>query len=948
MKIMSWNVNGLAACKRKGFLRVLAHSRADIFCCQEIKSRCPLSTPGYFQFWNPAQRPGYSGTLTLARREPLSVRYGMGVREFDVEGRLIALEYDGFYVLNVYVPNSQSGLARLDYRTAWDTALRSFLQQLDKPAILCGDFNVARNFIDVYPENLRNDPEAPGFQSQERDGMEQLLSLGLTDVFRAWYPQTEGVYTWWSMRLNKRLENRGWRLDYFLVSDALLPSVRGITHHTDILGSDHCPISLMLQPAAPRKELSDGDMAAMWRGLDWTRLEDQLLEQQQSLARVAFAGHWDHVSLLQKELVRSIAAKALAVRHIVQTDSEPGVDHVRWTTDAEKMRAALSLTSKGYRAKPYRRILLLDNGKERRINVPTAYDKAMQALYAFSLDPVAESTADKKSFAFRKGRSALDAHACLCRALEDADAPSWVVCADVRACYDTLSQDWLLEHIPMDRKVLREFLKAGAVFGGELFPTDVGISQGTTLSPIIGNMALDGLQKHLYEQLYPDGRIDYAAGDMVRFADDIVITAHSREQAEHILTILEGFLAVRGLKLNWNKTYISNTRLGFEFLSRWYQMQVDMLTARPSERAIQKFESGLEVFILKHRGSQRSLIEQLNRKLSGWASYHRVTDAYDAFRRIDSSVQALLIRKMRQLHPKRKWKTIQDTYWIKDQQGRHIFALRDNKALQVVRLADLEITEHRPLRLSFHPYLDQDYYLWLQNRRDIQKVSGSKRRGIWRRQAGRCYYCGRPMLLDQEIDLVEIMHGRGKTISNVAYIHRRCAYDVFSEESFGPGAAFDFFATLEGVTEPTRGLEDPYWDLREFFRLCRKPSVTLTLQEIERIIGFELDWESRFYPAFWFDEAPALDGDQWAKEFPFHAAHPSRQVCEYVISEAWRSQGYRIQHLDLAHGRIVFHREVYGTVGLTIPPALLRERIPENAAHEATTFFAYLIKKYGL
>lgn len=265
MKIMSWNVNGLAACKRKGFLRVLAHSRADIFCCQEIKSRCPLSTPGYFQFWNPAQRPGYSGTLTLARREPLSVRYGMGVREFDVEGRLIALEYDGFYVLNVYVPNSQSGLARLDYRTAWDTALRSFLQQLDKPAILCGDFNVARNAIDVYPENLRNDPEAPGFQSQERDGMEQLLSLGLTDVFRAWYPQTEVVYTWWSMRLNKRLENRGWRLDYFLVSDALLPSVRGITHHTDILGSDHCPISLTLQPAAPRKELSDGDMAAMWR-----------------------------------------------------------------------------------------------------------------------------------------------------------------------------------------------------------------------------------------------------------------------------------------------------------------------------------------------------------------------------------------------------------------------------------------------------------------------------------------------------------------------------------------------------------------------------------------------------------------------------------------------------------------------------------------------------------
>lgn len=207
MKIVSWNVNGLAACKRKGFLRVLARSCADIFCCQEIKTRCPLSTPGYLQFWNPASRPGYSGTLTLARKAPISVRYGMGIDHFDEEGRLILLEYEEFYVVNVYVPNSQSGLARLEYRTAWDAALREFLRSLDKPVILCGDFNVARGYIDIYPENLRNEVEPPGFQSQEREGMDQLLGLGLIDVFRTWYPQVEGAYTWWSMRLKKRLEN---------------------------------------------------------------------------------------------------------------------------------------------------------------------------------------------------------------------------------------------------------------------------------------------------------------------------------------------------------------------------------------------------------------------------------------------------------------------------------------------------------------------------------------------------------------------------------------------------------------------------------------------------------------------------------------------------------------------------------------------------------------------
>ncbi len=222
---------------------------------------------------------------------------------------------------------------------------------------------------------------------------------------------------------------------------------------------------------------------------------------------------------------------------------------------------------------------------------------------------------------------------------------------------------------------------------------------------------------------------------------------------------------------------------------------------------------------------------------------------------------------MRQLHPKRKWKTIQNMYWY-EQDGHHIFALRDNKSVRVARLAELEITEHKPIRLSFHPYLDQGYYLWLQRRRDDQKVSGAKRRGIWRRQAGRCHYCGRPMLPDQEIRLVELVLGRGRTVSNLAYIHQSCAYDVVIEGKEGDSSGLMYSPCWMGVTEPVRGLEDPYWDLREVFRLCRQPSVTLTFQEIERIIGFELDWEARYFQAFWFDEAPAYVGSQWEKEFP--------------------------------------------------------------------------------
>ena len=247
MKIVSWNVNGIMACKRKGFQKAVANSKADVFCCQEVRAWCSLNLPDYHQYWYLGERPGYSGTLVLAKEEPLSVEYGMGIKKFDDEGRLIKIEYEKYYIINVYVPNSQSGQERQDYRAEWDEAFYDWLKAMRKPLIICGDFNVARDYIDIYPENLRNDPNPPGLQSQEREGLEHLLEAGLSDAFRELYPDKEGSYTWWSNRLNKRLENRGWRLDYFLVSNGLMPLVNDCRHHVDILGSDHCPISLTLK-----------------------------------------------------------------------------------------------------------------------------------------------------------------------------------------------------------------------------------------------------------------------------------------------------------------------------------------------------------------------------------------------------------------------------------------------------------------------------------------------------------------------------------------------------------------------------------------------------------------------------------------------------------------------------------------------------------------------------
>lgn len=942
MKIVSWNVNGINACKRKGFLKILSNLKADVVCCQEIKTRCPLNTPGYIQFWNPGQRSGYSGTLLLSKKTPLSVQYGFCKEKFDVEGRVIAAEYEQFYVVNLYAPNSQHSPERLNFRIEWDECLLEYLRTLTKPIILCGDFNVARDYIDVYPENLRNEENPYGFVSEEREGLNQLLNCGFEDVFRTLNPTKEGAYTWWSNRLNKRCENRGWRLDYFLVSSLLMEQVHSVEHLTEILGSDHCPIVLRLKAQQSQPKMTNEDLADMWRAIDWPRMEELLLLQQQKLSRAAYSKQWEQVTELQKKIVRSFPAKVLAVRHVTQVDSEPGIDGIKWRTDEEKMQAALSLTSKNYHARPYRHFLLQDGGKMRSINIPVAYDKAMQILYSYSLDPVAESTADRKSFAFRKGRSLLDAHAYICKAFDKDNAPEWIVRADVKACYDSLSHNWLIKNIPMDKKVLREILKPGIMVGEEIFPLSRGISQGGTISPILGNMALDGLQEYIYDYLPLHDESDYADGNLIRFADDIIVTVRTHSRAERVIQILKDFLFIRGLRLNMDKTYISRTTLGFEFLSHWYQRKDEILTVTPSIRAVKGFEDDLEQFILGFHGSQKTLIERLNRKLSGWANYHRITDAYDSFRHIDSIVQGLLAKKMRLLHPKRQWKHIVKKYWLCEN-GRHFFVAQKKPSLRVFRLANVKLTEHTPIRTSFNPYLDIEYYEWLQHHRDEQKVSGPKRRGIWERQEGRCYYCGKKMLPDEEIELIEIKLGKGQGTQNLAYIHHRCSYDILTEATDGKGV--DLFELLEGVTEP-EPLENPYKTLQDFFHNTNKSPITLTFQQIEDIIGDTLDWEANFYEAYWFDESPGMMGELWEDEFPFETILPEGR--EVALAPAWRSQGYCIQRLRLKEKRVIFRKEIPNVSALQIPTCLLETKIPDKAKYEIEDYLKYVVKKYGL
>ena len=249
IKLISWNVNGLRACCEKGFRDVFKQLDADFFCLQETKmqeGQLDLSFGGYASYWNYAEKKGYSGTAIFTRHQPVDVTYGLGIDEHDREGRVITLEMKDFYLVTVYTPNSQDGLKRLDYRMTWEDEFRDYLKRLDaqKPVLVCGDLNVAHKEIDL--KNPKSNRMNAGFTDQEREKFQTLLDAGFIDTFRHFYPEQEGIYSWWSYRFKAREKNAGWRIDYFLASARLADKLDGAKIHTEIFGSDHCPVEVTL------------------------------------------------------------------------------------------------------------------------------------------------------------------------------------------------------------------------------------------------------------------------------------------------------------------------------------------------------------------------------------------------------------------------------------------------------------------------------------------------------------------------------------------------------------------------------------------------------------------------------------------------------------------------------------------------------------------------------
>lgn len=249
MKFISWNVNGLRACMQKGYLDYFNSVDADFFCVQETKlqeGQISLDLPGYYQYWNYAEKKGYSGTAVFAKHQPIHVKYGMGIPEMDTEGRLITLEFEEYYLITCYTPNAQRELARIDHRLAWEAAFANYVSDLDKakPVIICGDLNVAHNEIDL--KNPKSNRGSAGFSDEERSAFTSLLDKGFIDSFRFLYPDVTGAYSWWSYMYNARKNNAGWRIDYFLLSARLANQIQDAGISSDVLGSDHCPVWLKL------------------------------------------------------------------------------------------------------------------------------------------------------------------------------------------------------------------------------------------------------------------------------------------------------------------------------------------------------------------------------------------------------------------------------------------------------------------------------------------------------------------------------------------------------------------------------------------------------------------------------------------------------------------------------------------------------------------------------
>lgn len=455
------------------------------------------------------------------------------------------------------------------------------------------------------------------------------------------------------------------------------------------------------------EKLTDRSFSSQWNSIDWEAIKFRVNRLQTRIAKATNNENWNLVKRLTYLLTHSYSAKLLAVRIVTQNHGKrtAGVDGQLWTSASDKMQAAFSLSDQHYRAHPLRRIYIPKPGKstKRPLSIPTMSDRAMQALYALALQPIAETMADTRSFGFRLFKCAQDVSSYAFRCLWRDTSSPWILEGDIKGCFDNISHSWLKNNILTDRAIRSQFLKSGFVFNDTFYHTDKGAPQGAIISPLLANMTLDGIEKIL-EERYPKMKVHF-----IRYCDDFLVTVPSKEIADEVRDIIRDFLAIRGLELSPEKTVITHIDDGFDFLGWNFRKYKGKLLIKPSPKSIKSITQRLKVIVNKAKSwAQDELIKTLNPVIRGWTNYHRHIVAKDAFRKLDSYLWEITWRWGKRRHPNKGHKWIANKYWASEGTRKWIFQTKETKLL---KFSDAKIRRHSLPKLDANPYLNRQYFL---------------------------------------------------------------------------------------------------------------------------------------------------------------------------------------------------------------------------------------------